>query len=361
MTHVILEPCVDVKDTACVDVCPVDCIYACEAHNQYLIHPENCIDCGLCVDACPVEAIFPIDEVPYQWLPYIVRADEYFGTSNGSNLEDLQIAHRRNEEVEARRKVAADKLSTFKPKLPRSYWYLNREYIDSLYSQIQGKLVTEERESKSKEKKSIAAGRISLGSILSALGLGDITGELSAEASEGGALELTSYLTAENKVNILFEYYDANKILGRVSGEINGTALESAMLGEAIYLHGNFSLADFSAKPLATPEERRRFIDSRSLLGEEITELRQNRERGACFVGEFNGRKVIIPFFFSSFSMNSRVGAWRLNAFAEAISAENYFELSIFGTCDHSSRDLMISPMAIWAESLGNSSLEADF
>ena len=28
MTYVICEPCVDVKDTACVDVCPVEVIYA---------------------------------------------------------------------------------------------------------------------------------------------------------------------------------------------------------------------------------------------------------------------------------------------------------------------------------------------
>jgi NAD-dependent dihydropyrimidine dehydrogenase PreA subunit len=27
MTHIITEPCIGVKDTACVDVCPVDCIY----------------------------------------------------------------------------------------------------------------------------------------------------------------------------------------------------------------------------------------------------------------------------------------------------------------------------------------------
>ena len=27
MTHIIAEPCIGVKDTACVDVCPVDCIY----------------------------------------------------------------------------------------------------------------------------------------------------------------------------------------------------------------------------------------------------------------------------------------------------------------------------------------------
>ena len=27
MTYIITEPCVDVKDKACVEVCPVDCIY----------------------------------------------------------------------------------------------------------------------------------------------------------------------------------------------------------------------------------------------------------------------------------------------------------------------------------------------
>ena len=27
MAYVIAQPCVDVKDKACVDECPVDCIY----------------------------------------------------------------------------------------------------------------------------------------------------------------------------------------------------------------------------------------------------------------------------------------------------------------------------------------------
>jgi hypothetical protein len=27
MTYTIAEPCIDVKDRACVDECPVDCIY----------------------------------------------------------------------------------------------------------------------------------------------------------------------------------------------------------------------------------------------------------------------------------------------------------------------------------------------
>ena len=27
MTYIIAEPCVNVRDRACVEVCPVDCIY----------------------------------------------------------------------------------------------------------------------------------------------------------------------------------------------------------------------------------------------------------------------------------------------------------------------------------------------
>lgn len=71
MTHIIAEPCIGVKDTACVDVCPVDCIYDEDSWEQLFIQPEECIDCGLCVDACPVEAIFPEEEVPEKWEGYI--------------------------------------------------------------------------------------------------------------------------------------------------------------------------------------------------------------------------------------------------------------------------------------------------
>ena len=44
MTYVIAQPCVDVKDRACVDECPVDCIY--EGARSLYIHPEECVDCG---------------------------------------------------------------------------------------------------------------------------------------------------------------------------------------------------------------------------------------------------------------------------------------------------------------------------
>ena len=80
MTHIITEPCVGTKDTACVDVCPVDCIYGADEDWEALyIQPEECIDCGLCIDACPVTAIYAEEEVPEKWANWIAKNYEHFG------------------------------------------------------------------------------------------------------------------------------------------------------------------------------------------------------------------------------------------------------------------------------------------
>ena len=65
MTYVIAQPCVDVKDRACVEECPVDCIY--EGERSLYIHPDECVDCGACEPVCPVEAIFYEDDLPGEW------------------------------------------------------------------------------------------------------------------------------------------------------------------------------------------------------------------------------------------------------------------------------------------------------
>ena len=49
MTYTICEPCIDVKDRACVDECPVDCIY--EGGRMLYIQPDECVDCGACEPA----------------------------------------------------------------------------------------------------------------------------------------------------------------------------------------------------------------------------------------------------------------------------------------------------------------------
>jgi NAD-dependent dihydropyrimidine dehydrogenase PreA subunit len=76
VTYVIAEPCVDVKDKACIEECPVDCIY--EGNRSLYIHPDECVDCGACEPVCPVEAIFYEDDVPGAWKDYTKANKDFF-------------------------------------------------------------------------------------------------------------------------------------------------------------------------------------------------------------------------------------------------------------------------------------------
>jgi ferredoxin len=51
MTYAVIENCINCKYTDCVEVCPVDCFY--EGENFLVIHPDECIDCGVCEPECP--------------------------------------------------------------------------------------------------------------------------------------------------------------------------------------------------------------------------------------------------------------------------------------------------------------------
>src|SRR5260370_34936696 len=67
MTYVVTEACIKCKYTDCVEVCPVDCFY--EGENMLVIHPDECLDCGVCVPECPVDAIKPDTEPGLEkWL-----------------------------------------------------------------------------------------------------------------------------------------------------------------------------------------------------------------------------------------------------------------------------------------------------
>ncbi len=69
MTYVVTESCIKCKYTDCVEVCPVDCFY--EGPEFLVIHPDECIDCGLCEPECPIEAIFADDELPQNQIDFI--------------------------------------------------------------------------------------------------------------------------------------------------------------------------------------------------------------------------------------------------------------------------------------------------
>ena len=67
MTYIVNDKCINCRHTDCVEVCPVDCFYIGE--NTIVIHPDECIDCGVCEPECPAEAIFSdSEEGSEKWL-----------------------------------------------------------------------------------------------------------------------------------------------------------------------------------------------------------------------------------------------------------------------------------------------------
>lgn len=82
MAYVITEPCIGVKDKACVEHCPVDCIHGGDDDVQMYIDPDHCLLCGTCEAVCPTSAVFEEHEVPEKWRHYI----------------ELNAAHFRNDE-----------------------------------------------------------------------------------------------------------------------------------------------------------------------------------------------------------------------------------------------------------------------
>jgi len=89
--YVIVEPCIGVKDGACVDVCPVACIHTTPDHPQYYIDPDICIECEQCEIVCPVDAIFTVETVPDEWQRF-VEVNAQFFRSNKPPLVALSVA-----------------------------------------------------------------------------------------------------------------------------------------------------------------------------------------------------------------------------------------------------------------------------
>ena len=90
MTYIIAEPCVGLKDGACVDVCPVDGIYTTDEDDMFYISPDECIDCAACEPVCPVTAIFAEDAVPEEWAKYTPMNYDYFKDKDLSTLKNYR-------------------------------------------------------------------------------------------------------------------------------------------------------------------------------------------------------------------------------------------------------------------------------
>jgi ferredoxin len=78
MFFVIAQPCIDVKDKACVDVCPGDCIHGGDEDAQMFINADECICCAACEPECPVGAIFEDVALPPEWKHFEQKNAAYF-------------------------------------------------------------------------------------------------------------------------------------------------------------------------------------------------------------------------------------------------------------------------------------------
>lgn len=100
MTFVVTDNCIACKYTDCVSVCPVDCFY--EGENMLVIHPDECIDCGVCEPECPADAIrADTEDGMEKWVdfnrkyselwPVIVEAKEPLATADDLDGTDNKL------------------------------------------------------------------------------------------------------------------------------------------------------------------------------------------------------------------------------------------------------------------------------
>jgi NAD-dependent dihydropyrimidine dehydrogenase PreA subunit len=100
MPYFIAEPCIGVKDGACIDVCPVDCIYTTAEDEQMFIQPDECIDCAACEPVCPVSAIFAEDQLPEKWKAFAAKNRNYFTGKDMAQLKEAtKVAPRKLKEA----------------------------------------------------------------------------------------------------------------------------------------------------------------------------------------------------------------------------------------------------------------------
>jgi ferredoxin len=88
MTYIVNDACIKCKHMDCVEVCPVDCFY--EGENMLVIHPDECIDCGVCEPECPADAILPdTADGAMQWVDFNKKYSEMWPNITEARPEDV--------------------------------------------------------------------------------------------------------------------------------------------------------------------------------------------------------------------------------------------------------------------------------
>ena len=120
MTYIVNDSCIACKYTDCVEVCPVDCFY--EGENMLVIHPDECIDCGVCEPECPADAIRPDTEPDMEkWVEFNRKYSEIWPVII-TQKDPLPEAEERDGEIgKSKHKKKANKKQRIKSDQPKSF------------------------------------------------------------------------------------------------------------------------------------------------------------------------------------------------------------------------------------------------
>jgi hypothetical protein len=95
-------------------------------------------------------------------------------------------------------------------------WYRNDHKVDSLFSQLVGRLETERKETASKAHGTTGKVGLDLGGILAKLGLAKVSAEGELRADRENILEITSSLSMDNKMAVLLSALEERGQLDRI-------------------------------------------------------------------------------------------------------------------------------------------------
>ena len=108
MTYTVNDKCIMCKHTDYVEVCPVDCFY--EGENMLVIHPDECIDCGVCEPECPVNAIEPdTNEGTTSWVELNTKYSNIWPNITKKRAEDVPQDQEKWREVSGKLKYLSEK------------------------------------------------------------------------------------------------------------------------------------------------------------------------------------------------------------------------------------------------------------
>lgn len=141
----------------------------------------------------------------------------------------------------------------------RYFWYSNEEKIDSLFSQINGRLETERTEETSKARGGKVSASAEVGGILAALGIGKFTAAGEGTTSASKMLSVTATLSPANKVVVLIEYLQRVGQLAVVPvNDIDEKGVLNEIAGRPFQvLNGTFDMKQVDAKRDILRSERR--------------------------------------------------------------------------------------------------------